>query len=638
MKTIKCFLTFTFVVLCFSCNNTTKEAGTTIGSLYISDATPVPGDSLHISYKTKANEKDLSAFYYYTVGYKQYPVDINLTKVDSLYKASIMIPDSAIAVAFNFKNKKEFDTNNDKGYLLPLTNANGDTLAGAIASLANFKLRMGSNLGLDVNKKAIFKEMSSDILSHKNIQKEWDAVFPRTFIAENKVEAEKYIKERIASYTENYNLTEQDYRNLNALYQTLGDKNKVDSLQLVMIDKFPTGINAQQKAWTNFYKEPDYDKQKQLFADFKEQFGDKSKIKDYMVSRLANKAIENGNKDEYLQLMAQVSDKNMLAGTYNSLAWNYAEKGENLDFAAEISKKSLDEIKKALNNTEDKPTYSTTSQFINNMTSTYNMYADTYALIKFKQGEIKEAIKYQKEAITDGKDPELNERYIMFLNEDKQYKTILKDASNFIKDGNTTAQINNYYKNAYVIENGSEDGFTENLQALEEVGYQKLVVKTKEEMINKKPKNFKLKNLNGETVELTALKGKTVVLDFWATWCGPCKASFPGMQKAVDKYKNNENVVFLFVDTMESGDYDTRSKLAGDFIKNNNYTFNVVVDNPVKEGGREYKVASNFEVTGIPTKVIIGPDGNIKFVSVGYSGSADKLVKELSLKIDLLNS
>ncbi|ADY30087.1 TlpA disulfide reductase family protein [Cellulophaga lytica] len=638
MKTIKCLLAFTFALLCFSCDNTTKDTGTTIGSLHISSATPTPGDSLHLSYATTAKKEDINAFYYYTVGYKQYPVDLNLSKADSLYKASIVIPDSAIAIAFNFKNKKDFDTNNNKGYLLPLTNSNGDTLAGAMASLANFKLRMGANLGLDVDKKEAYKEMSSDVLSHKEIQKDWDVVFPRTFMAEDKTEAENYIKERIATYSNNTNLTEQDYRNLNSLYQTLGEKSKTDSLQLVMEEKFPTGTNAQQKAWATFYKEQDYEKQKQLYTKFKEVFGEKSKIKDYMVTRLAAKAIENGNKEEYVQLMSQVTDKNMLPSSYNSLAWSYAEKGENLDFAAEISKKSLELTKNAINNPEEKPAYSTKSQYIDNMKSSYNMYADTYALIKFKQGEIDEAISYQKEAIAEGKDPELNERYIMFLSEGKQYDTVLKEAAKFIEEGNTTAKINDYYKKAYITQNGSENGFEEKLKALEKVGHQKLVAKTKEEMINEKPKNFRLKNLEGETVELASLKGKTVILDFWATWCGPCKASFPGMQKAVDKYKDNKNVVFLFVDTMESGDYETRSKLAGDFVKNNNYSFQVVVDNPVKEGSREYQVASNFEVTGIPTKVIIGPDGNIKFVSVGYSGSTDKLVKELSLKIDLLNS
>ena len=145
-------------------------------------------------------------------------------------------------------------------------------------------------------------------------------------------------------------------------------------------------------------------------------------------------------------------------------------------------------------------------------------------------------------------------------------------------------------------------------------------------MINETSPSFALMDLDGNNVSISELKGKVVVVDFWATWCGPCKASFPGMQRMVNKYRNNPNVRFLFVDTWEKG--DDKKKLAADFINANKYTFQVLMDN-------EDKVVSMFKVEGIPTKFVIDPKGMIRFKSVGYSGNDEKLVTELTAMIDL---
>ena len=94
----------------------------------------------------------------------------------------------------------------------------------------------------------------------------------------------------------------------------------------------------------------------------------------------------------------------------------------------------------------------------------------------------------------------------------------------------------------------------------------------------------------------------------------------------VTKYKDDSDVKFLFVDTWETT--DKKEKNAADFIASKKYGFHVLMDN-------DSKVVEQFKVSGIPTKFVIDKNGIIRFKAIGFDGSDDKLVSELTAMIDM---
>jgi peroxiredoxin len=133
--------------------------------------------------------------------------------------------------------------------------------------------------------------------------------------------------------------------------------------------------------------------------------------------------------------------------------------------------------------------------------------------------------------------------------------------------------------------------------------------------VGAKAPDFELKTLTGETVKLSDLKGKKVMLNFWATWCPPCKAEMPAMEQ-FHKEAGNE-VVILAVNIDPHLDVQA-------FVDENKITFPIPLD-------AEDTVNEMYQVLSIPTTYFIDTKGNIgnKYIGAMNHDTMKQYTKEL---------
>ena len=594
---------------------------------------PVPGSEITIIYNTNgtefANSRDIKVLVY------EYGINLNssneyiLKEKAGSWQTKFRVSDTTKGIILQFVSGDKKDNNDKKGYIIQFYDKKGNLLPGAKAGLAYMFIYMGDLTGIDIDKGESLKLFIDEFKENPSLKSDYLNPYFASIIQADKDKAKDLILQELQdNYPDPLKLNEKELSAVINSYTRLRLLDKADPYKKQMLEKYPKGIYAQSQKYSEYKTIKDPDSKKSLIEMFMKDFPG-SEYLYYMKNIIVGDYAKSGQFDKAKDYL----EKNFIdakAIQYNSLARIINEKNGDLQTARELAQKGVELARKELNDDINKRTEDQTpAEFKKDNEHNLAKALDTYGSIELKLGSKENALKALNEAVglADEKDSEINEKFAGTLIANEKYEQAKLELEKYISTGNSTPIMKDMLKQTYVQVNGSENEFDKYFEKINSKAKQKRTEELKKEMVNVPAPNFSLTDLDGKIVTLAELKGKIVIIDFWATWCGPCLASFPGMKIAVGKYSADPNVKFLFVNTWER--VENVKQNAADFIKKNSYPFHVLLDD-------KNEVVSSYQVSGIPTKFIVDRQGNIRFKSVGFDGTADKLAEELSIMISIL--
>lgn len=607
-------------------------------NLRITPEHPQPGETVQIEYDwLKGPLKNAEAIDVLVLVYADKnaeAIEINLKHQGNKLTGVCSPGKNAQSMLIGFQSGEQWDNNNGRGYFVDFYDHHNKKMPESIAAKANLYTGFGTYMELNIQATQANLWMDEAFEAQPALRNPNLSAYIRNWMNAKRGDAGKEKALQLLNELENApQITEKDWMSAVRSYEFLQAMDQAKALKEKIRNTYPNGVFVQQERRQAINAEPDTTRREKLLETFVKDFPPKTEQETNEINRLyaglAMRYAEAKNWDRFNQIADKMKGANR-ADLFNNLAWQLAESGEDLGWAIILGEKASNWAKmEIVAPSTAKPAPITHKNWELERRQIYASYTDTYAFTLDKVNESAKAAELQAvvvEIMTREND-EMNERYTTYL-EHANAVQLRHELEGFILDGHATNPMLEQFKRLYLQEDRSENGFKAYYNRMTAVADARLKQKLTQKMTESPAPGFELRNLKGELVSLQQFKGKVVVLDFWATWCGPCKASFPAMQKVQDLYAKDPNVVFLFIDTWERNAPELKASAANDFIVSKNYTFEVLVD--LNDG-----VVANYGITGIPTKFVLDGNGKIRFKSVGWSGSADELIKSLSLMIEL---
>jgi len=619
---------------------------------------PISGSTLNMTYDSKGGPLEsltnINGYAYVFNDYRWEIEDLKMKKNGAVWNADFTVPKKCAFMAFKFYGNTDngivTDTGQDTGYLLVVFKEPKVKMPGADLAWATFR-----NKDFNGQFGGYFKEFTIDgdateywlkkeVADNGNRFPEFFDTYFKVLKVQKPEKFQELGSRFLGDFTKKINgMPEEVYLKVHNIYlYELKNKAKSDSVENVIVKQFPKGAFLRQKAYQKIMPIADASERNKVSSQFlvdfpytsdvpdsqkyfydnivKMQFGYYFETKDYksILAMIPNMNFANLNdayhqnisKAMYLkvvdpavietmavpiikQMQQKVNDMSYMQGLY----WSPNQATENaknqLNNELVIQIRMYDILKK------------------------YKEVLETFELLPFEK-------RYEKASIND-----IHIKALEAFN-----KPILEVLKNAARANTLSESATAKLKELYLKEGKKEADFPAYLEQLKKEN------KPEEKIALMDPvpaPAIKVQTTDGKQKQLALDSGKIIVIDFWATWCGPCKKAFPAMQQLVNNFKEDKQVEVYFISTQETKEGYKKEALA--YLKEKGLKLDTYFDLVKKGGGTNNesfsKYAAIFKSSGIPRKVVI-KNGQIRFTSEGYSGNPGQLVDELTEVINAL--
>lgn len=551
--------------------------------------------------------------------------DLSYDRSNNYYIGSFAIPQNAVFCLLKVSNGEKNDDNNSDYWQTIVSDVNGKPVKNANLRAALAKMgNLPDNCRPAINYNEAFKYLKDELKNYPNNLEAKIGLVSLQFDLKNisKNDFENQLKQILNG--NNIDLSSEGVvRAVSRAYKTLNQTSKADEIEKDYARNNVKSNLCAELFLANLAKAQTFGKFAEGSSIFLRSFPESPKYEN-MLLLLADNYLDQNEADAFVKAMRDFN--RLIPDVYSKLAFYYLDKQNDQDKALMWMSQAVESAK---NPAIIKDDY---------MTSTERALVNRLKLAEINEslGILYEKLNKDNDAVNQlliakdmyGNFPSASiyeniaKVYIKQKTDAKAVDILAEAVVNNQAAKTALSLLEKVYKTS-----GDSEPYSHFLDSLNKIATAKRIEDFKDKMLNKPFNYVTLENSDGLMFDLSIYRGKTIVIDFWSTWCDPCTESLQNLDKLSKKYKNNSDIVFIPINVWDKleGRYNEEFK---EFLDQLNVKLPYLID-------AKGSFPKELGLSGLPVRLFIDKNGLLQFVESGNL-EEDEAIRNADDKLNIL--